>query len=102
MSDEVLAVAGLTTDGAGHLRQPLTALTHPADSTRGDTGHERVVGNVAVDDGAGADEAVATKRRPADNRCIGANRCAATNERLPILVSARYVRAWVHDVGEHH
>src|SRR5205823_3228256 len=73
--------------GAGCELQP--ALAHPADRPSGIANDQRVISNVAGDDGTRADEGVGTNRVSAHNRAVSAQRCASFDQRWLVLVFSR-------------
>ena len=75
---------------------------HPATAPGGNAQHERVSGDIPIHDGSGANERVLTDRDAANDRAIGAQSSAATNERLSVLVLANDGRARIVDIGKHH
>src|SRR5256884_266623 len=82
-------------------RQPLPALTHPADSTRGHAHHQRIRRHVGGHHGTCTDECVLAQCHATDDGRVGADGAAALYEGGSILMLARHVTARVHHVGEH-
>src|SRR6185503_9614610 len=78
------------------------AITHPALHARRVAVDDRVVRDVARDDAAGSDHAVAPERHTADDRGVRADRRTAFHQRPAVLVLALDEAAWVDHVREHH
>lgn len=78
------------------------ASAHPADGVGRVSDNECEIGDVACDNGAGANKTVAAKRYAADDRGVCADGGSLANERFCELVFSGNVAARIGDVGEHH
>src|SRR5262245_49384115 len=78
------------------------AATHPAADATGVAQDERMVGGVCRDDRSGTDEGVAADRMSADDRAVGAEGRAASDQRPLKFVLAHDMTAGVDQVGEDH
>lgn len=82
--------------------EAFAAATHPADGVGGVSDDECIIGDIARNDGAGADEAVFTERYAADNRGVGADRGTFANEGFGEFMFAGNMAAGIGDVGKNH
>ena len=80
--------------------EPVAVAAHPALQAGGVADHEGIIRDVFGDDGTGADEAVAPKRDPADDGCIGADGCASTDDRIFIQAVAVDLATGIGDIGQ--
>lgn len=82
--------------------EPYAAAAHPANPTRGDSDHKRVIRHVMRDHSTGAYERISPDRDPADNRRVRTERCSALNERALIFRTPVYVAPGSDHIGEDH
>src|SRR5690606_21223786 len=80
----------------------LAGPAHPADAARRHADNQSIVGHVARNGGAGADESVRPDGDAADQGRVGADRRTALDQGFAVLVLARNVAARIDHVGEHH
>jgi len=77
-------------------------LTHPADLSGGNAGHEGVGLDALGDDGPGADEGVLAERDAAHDGGVGPDRRPSPHQGAAVFVLARNGRPRIMDIGEDH
>jgi len=77
-------------------------LAHPADLSGRHPNHQRVRLDIAVDDGAGANERILANGGTADDGAVGTESRASHDQRATVFVLAVDRRSRVVNVGEHH
>lgn len=82
--------------------ETFAAAAHPADGVGGISDDKCEVGDIACDDGAGADKTVAAEGYAADDSGVRAYCCALADECFGELIFSGNVAAWVGNVGENH
>src|SRR2546428_7469366 len=106
MAAQQVAFAGMRTNvfrlAAQRKVELLAEPAHPADLAAGHAHDQRKGHYVGIADRAGADEGVLAYGDAAEDRAVGAEGCAALDERSAVLILARECRRGVVDVGEHH
>lgn len=75
-------------------------MAHPAFAFRGDTQHQRVSRDIAVDHGTGADEGVFTDGVPANDRAIRTQRRTLADDGGPVFALPGNRGTRVVDIGE--
>ena len=72
--------------GFGRVRQPGSAIAHPAAVRGGNADHHRIVGNVLRHHGASGNEAVLPECYAADDGRISSDRRASSHQGSPVLM----------------
>jgi hypothetical protein len=73
---------------------------HPALEFAGNPGHQGVIRNNTLDDGARRDKCESADGGSAYDRGVGADGSAVTHQRAGVLVMSHDFRAWIGDIGE--
>lgn len=88
-----------TVRGGGKL-QFHTAMAYPPVQFGRITVNQRIVRDIASDNGTRADEAVGTQCGSAHNRCVGTDASALSDKRRFVFVLTWYMRSWIYDIRE--